>query len=72
MEQKIKTPKAEKLGIGTLLEATIELLNTEETLVRDVISVGTSCAVRIPRKHLGKQVKILILKRKLNGEENVS
>jgi putative transposon-encoded protein len=38
------------------------LLGTEEILEREITEFGTGAHVIVPQKHIGKKVKVLILK----------
>ncbi len=61
---KKKNPK--EVGVAEILEALIktrkEEAETEEILERKITQFGNTCHVTLPKKHEGKQARILIKK----------
>ncbi len=60
--------KQDNMGLVLLLKSASEFFAADEILEREVISMGNSAAVRIPKKHLGKKVKVLIIRNKSEGK----
>lgn len=50
-----------------IIEVMDELINAEEVLEREVVAVGNGAHINMPKKHLGKKVKVIIKKEGKNS-----
>ena len=49
-----------------------EVENIDEVLQREVLAAGTGGRLNMPKKHLGKKVKIIIFSNQENKEEAIA
>ena len=58
-----------KVGLGKMLEVVSEYIGADEVLIRKVSKMGNSGHISVPKKHIGKYAKVIILKNSAEVEK---